>query len=61
MNTPKAAMSLDFVQLRKDECKRLDENDLCNDDCEGCTLNSANPIAEYRLFLANLALTPKVK
>lgn len=61
MNTPKAAMSLDFDQLRKDECKRLDENDLCEDACENCTLNSSNPINEYRLLLANLALSPEVK
>ena len=61
MNTPKAAMSLDFDQLRKDECKRLDENDLCDDDCEDCTLNSKHDDKEYRLFVANYALSPEVK
>ena len=57
MNTPKEAMSLDFEKLRNDECKRLDENDLCRDNCGGCTLNRNNDIHEYKLFLANLALT----
>ena len=61
MNTPIAAMSLDFDQLRRDECKRLDENDLCDDECKGCSLNSSDPINEYRLFIANLALSPEVK
>lgn len=61
MYTPKEATSFDFEQLRKDECKRLDENDLCQDSCDGCSLNRCNPIQEYKLFLSNLALLPEVE
>ncbi len=59
MNTPKAALNLDFAQLRKAECKRIDESDLCEDHCENCSLYDKNSDKEYRLFLANLALMPK--
>ena len=61
MNTPKAALNLDFAKLRKAECKRIDESDLCEDYCENCTLYNENSDKEYRLFLANLALSPEVR